>query len=256
MLHKDRADRRLLFTFVPQPEHGHFGYIQHVSSCKNVYPHLGSDNPDNNTRLVFYEGQKEIALFAFNEEKEVIQHIAGKIWHPYMGRYEGDGHYVVLYDDFHDQAKFYFGDEHGNKKSPYPKPTIHGEWRNVRAHINPQKTGTYPETYNIGKSQTKSVNTAEVWNVSIDYAKELFSASPEYSQFVERSNKNTWLTEQVIDVEVQVEAGKSFVVWQYVFIMTQFKEELTFMSDIYGHTNSENVEPTLSTAMSFYDTKE
>ena len=122
VVHSDRNDPiRLQVRFVPVQGYSPFGYIEHVSSGKIIHPAGGKANPGNNTSLVYHEHRHNGALFKFDENNYVIEHIGGKIWHP-RGESPNPRNDTacVLHEDHNAAAKFYFGDIDGNPMSPYP----------------------------------------------------------------------------------------------------------------------------------------
>ena len=130
IVHSDRNDpTRLQVRFVPfqgTPGYGgHFGYIKHVASGKIVHLSGGSIKPGNDTHLVYHENRHNSALFEFDEEDYVINHIGGKIWHP-CGESANPRNDTkcVLHSDQHAAAKFYFGDISGKPISPCPSVNL------------------------------------------------------------------------------------------------------------------------------------
>ena len=249
VIHSGTGVSRLQLRFIPQPQYGHFGYIQHVSSGKYVHPSGGSAYPGDNTELVFHQGSHYGTLFSFDEATEQIVHIGGKNWHPDGGSVNpGDNTGVVLHQGQHAATRFYLGDAYGNKLSAYPDPNLSGTWELVRAYLTPKVTHIYSETYTIGRSHTSSVTTQHAWSVSIGATKGLFSASAEYSGFVSRTSEESWSTMSTISRVIEVPAGDTVATWQFIYRMSQFNEVLTFHSNIIGDTNSIYTPPTLSTA--------
>ena len=249
VVHDGSNEHRLQLQFVPQPAFGHFGYIKHVASGKYIHPNGGSGTPGDNTHLVFHHGAHYGCLFKFDEEKEHIIHIGEKIWHPLGGDTRpGNNNPVVLHSGSHAATRFYFGDGYGNKISPYTDPFLGGDWVIVKAFINPQAAHTYTERYLVGRSYSSTVTVHHAWSVSASAAYDAFSASATYSGFVERSHTDTWNEEHETTTQISVEPGVTVVVWQYVFTMERYNENLIFQSDILGDTNSIYVKPTLGTA--------
>ena len=237
---------RLQFRFVAVDGAGHFGYIEHVSSGKVVHPKGGSLNPGNDTRLVLHSDRHAGALFGFDEENIVILHKGGKIWHPKGGSPNpGNDTTLVLHSDRHDAAKFYFGDLHGKAMSPYPEPNLSGDWKLLQAFVTPLADHTYSETYKVGRSKTDTEATQHAWSVSADVAYGYFSASAEYSGYVEKTTSETWSEEKEETTTISVKKGQSVFVWQYVFGMAQYGEELHFNSTIIGDTDSQSKKPVL-----------
>jgi hypothetical protein len=255
----DKNDRdnpeELKVRFVPVPGYGHFGFIEHVSSGKIIQPIKefeenntikDSDYPKNDTFLVYHSDRHSGALFGFDEENHEIHHHGGRIWHPYKGLPNPeDGTKCVLYGDSHQVSKFYFGDIDGNPMSPYPPPNLSGEWKLVRAFITPEDNGVYTINYKVGKSQPKS---RSVWKGTTDVSN-TFSASNQFSaDFMNKADSATWKEEKEDAHRVIVTKGETTVVWQYVFIMEQYGDELSFKSKIIRNTDSLDDKPQLTTA--------
>lgn len=237
---------RLQVRFVPVEGFGHFGYIEHVSSGKIVHPLGGSLTPENDTRLVYHSDRHAGALFAFDEEGEHIMHRDGKIWHPFGGSaYPDNNTPCVLHSDVHDAAKFYFGNLDGTEISPYPNPQLSGTWKIVKAFVTPKASHTFEQKYKVGKSLTRSSTERHAWSISASVAIAYFSASAEYSGYVEKSNSSTWSSEYEETTTIKVTAGKTVVVWQYVFGIEQYDEEYSFQSSIIGDTDSLDKHPTI-----------
>lgn len=247
VLHSDKmVPQRLQVRFVPVEGFGHFGYIEHVSSGKIVHPDGGHLDPGNDTSLVYHSDRHAGALFAFNQEDERIMHRGGKIWHPLGGSPNpGNDTPCVLHSAVHDAAKFYFGNLDGTEISPYPHPNLSGTWKVVKAFINPMASHTFTQTYKVGKVLTRSMTEQHAWSVSAGIAKSIFSASAEYSGFVEKSSEQTWSSEYEETTTIDVKAGKTVVVWQFVFGMKQYDEEYSFQSSIIGDSDSLDVQPSI-----------
>ena len=114
------GETRLQLQFIPAPGQGGYGYIKHVPSGKYVHPLGGSQNPPNDTPLVFYRGYHAACLFKFDLQNDyIIQKTSGKIWHPKGGSATpGNNAPVVLHSDRHSRATFFFADVYGRKISP------------------------------------------------------------------------------------------------------------------------------------------
>ena len=238
---------RLQFRFVAVDGAGHFGYIEHVKSGKIVHPKGGSLDPPNDTRLVLHSGRHAGCLFGFDEANHGILHKCGRYWHPKGGSpAPEDNTSIVVYDTLHDGAKFYFGDINKNPISPYPEPNLSGDWKLLRAYITPLADHTYSERYKVGRSETDSETNQHAWNVSAEVAIAFFSAKSEYAGFVEATSSTTWTEEREETKSISVTKGQTVYVWQYVFGMAQYGEELHFSSTITGDTDSKDKRPVLA----------
>ena len=238
---------RLQFRFVAVDGSGHFGYIEHVSSGKIVHPKGGSLNPPNQTHLVLCSGRHAGCLFGFNEADIGILHKCGRYWHPLGGKPNPENDTsVVVCDGLHDGAKFYFGDINKNPISPYPEPNLSGDWKLLQAYMTPLADHTYSETYKVGRSATDTTTNQHSWSVSTEVAIKFFSAKAEYAGFVEASSSSTWNEEREESRTISVTKGQTVCVWQYVFGMAQYGEELHFNSTIIGDTDSKYKKPVLA----------
>ena len=238
---------RLQFKFVAVDGAGHFGYIEHVSSGKYVHPKGGSIDPGDDTPLVLCSGGHAGTLFGFDEENIGILHKNGKYWHPKGGSpAPTDDTKAVVCSGLHDAAKFYFGDINKNPITPYPEPNLSGDWKLLVAFMTPLADHTHTERYTVGRSKTDTETNNHAWNVSVEVAIKFFSAKAEYSGFVEKSSSSTWTEEREETRTVFVKEGQSVCVWQYVFCMTQYGENLHFNSTYLGDTDSTMKKPVLA----------
>lgn len=247
VLHSGKDNpQRLQVRFIPVQGAGHFGYIEHVTSGKIVHPYGGGLNPGDDTQLVYHSARHSGALFAFNDEDEYIMHGNGLFWHPSGGSpIPGDDTPCVLHQATHAAMKFYFGDLNGTKISPYPNPNLSGTWKVIKAFIDPKASHAFKQSYKVGKVKKETETEGHSWSVSVGAAIKFFSASAEYSGFVEKTSENTWSSEYEETATIEVEAGKSIVVWQFVFGMQQYGEDHSFQSSIIGDTYSLDVKPSI-----------
>ena len=245
---EDATDDELQFRFVAVEGAGHYGYIEFVASGLIVCPKGEDLDPDNKTKLLLRGSRNAAALFGFDEENKLILHKSGSRWRPRKGHANpGNKTDILLYESKEDDsAKFYFGDKSGNPISPYPDADLSGDWKLVQAFVTPLADHTYSMTYKVGKSTTTSETSQTAWSVSAEYAVEAFSESIELSGFVEKTSSETWSEEKEETYTINVTEGQSVYVWQYVFSMSRFDEEITFQSSIIGDTNSHDVKPTIS----------
>ena len=243
------------FQFSPVSGAGHFGYIEHVASGLVVLPKISwwstsnTLDPADGTSLIIQPSRHAGALFGFDEDDNFILHRNGKMWcaekanpNPVINSL------IVLSSKQNDAVKFYFGNEKGKPIPPYPTPDYSGDWNLLRAFITPQADHTYNQTYKIGRSRTETEMSRHAWSVSAGYAKCLFSADANYSGAVEETSSETWSEEKEESYTVNVTGDKSVFVWQYMFTISQFGEEVKFLSSIIGDTNDVNVKPGLHTA--------
>ena len=243
------------FRFVPEHGAGHYGYLMHVTSKKYVHPaEDDSFTPDGKgTHLVLRSNKNSAAaLFGFKTIDGgdiLIVHRSGKMWYPEGGKpTPKNGTRLVLHSDLNDATKFYFGDSHDAKpiKGPYPEPKLSGDWKMIRGWVTPAVDHTYTVTYKVGKSKTVSEKVEFAWDVSAQVAYGCFKGRADFSGFVESSTSETWNTETDVTTTYTVKAGQGSVyMWQYVFSMSQYGEELNFHSTIIGDSDSEKKKPVL-----------
>ena len=238
------------FKFVKVKGAGHFGYIQHVKSKLVVLPATTDTlEATDNSGLIIQKHKHAGALFGFDEDGMFILHRSGKIWCAKGGNPNPTSEEsVVLSLNRDDAAKFYFGDENKNPISPYPTPDHSGDWNLLRAFITPQADHTYNQTYKIGRSKTETDMSQHAWSVSAGFAMGLFSADGDYRGAVEETSSETWSEEKEESYTISVTGDKSVFVWQYTFTISQFGEEVKFLSSIIGDTNDVNVKPKIKAA--------
>lgn len=247
-----RAENK--FRFLPVDGAGHCGYIEHISSRKIVHPKGDSITPGNGTHLVLRsaaDSGNAAALFGFTTidgDDILILHKSGKMWYPEGGRpTPANGTRLILQSDQNDVTKFYFGDLDGKPiKGPYPEPYLSGDWKFLKGWVDPMVDNTYSVNYRVGRSKTVSKEAQFTWDVSAKVAKGLFTARAEFSGFLEASTSQTWDEEYEVTTTYTIKAGQpSVFVWQYVFNMAQYGEELSFQSTIIGNSHSRNKKPVL-----------
>lgn len=181
VVHSDKEEPgRLKFQFVPEDNAGHFGYIQHVKSKLFVHPKGSGLDPDDDTYLILKPERHAGALFVINEENQFVVHRGGKLWLPKKGDPNpSDGTYVVVHSKqegvLDDAARFYFGDYDGNPMSPYPEPSLTGEWKLLQAFVDPKADREFEVKYKIGRSQSTETKTHHAWSVSAEVALSYFS---------------------------------------------------------------------------------
>ena len=239
------------FRFVPVDGAGHCGYIEHVTSNKYVHPEDDRLTPGNGTRLILRSSRTNsaAALFGFRTidgDDILILHRSGKMCYPKGGKPTPEnGTPLVLNSDLNDVTKFYFGDLDAKPmKGPYPEPHLSGDWKFIKAWVSPTVNFTYTVTYKVGRSKTVSEKVEFAWDVSAQVAYGCFKGRADFSGFVESSTSETWNTETDVTTTYTVKAGQGSVyMWQYVFSMSQYGEELNFHSTIIGYSDSKSKRP-------------
>lgn len=243
----------LQFQFKPKPGAGHFGYIQLVPSGLVVFPY-GPDplNPEDGAKLVVRENKNAGALFKFVVDENgmmLILHNSGKSWRSKDGHPNPKGNSQVTINSSHTvSSKFLFRSQSGNYKSPYPKATLSAGWDLLRAFITPIADHTYKQTYRIGRSKSVSKASEHTWEVSGSVAYGWFVAEASYSGALKETSQETWNEEREESYTISVTGNPSVFVWQYVFTVSQYNEEIKFLSSIIGDTSDAN-EPPLITVL-------
>lgn len=94
-----------------------YGYIKHSLSGKYVCPMGRSNQPNENTPLVFLSGARRSCLFIFDVVNDYIIHKGSKkIWHPEdSSGNPSDNTVVVLKSARHNRATFFMGDNQRKK---------------------------------------------------------------------------------------------------------------------------------------------
>ena len=95
---------------------------------------------------------------------------------------------------------------------------------------------TYNQIYKIGRSMTETdiSQHAYGWSESAGFANGLFSTYVNYSGAVEETSSETWSEEKEESYTISVTGSASVFVWQYMFTISQFGEEVNFLSSIIG----------------------
>ena len=239
------GESRLQVQFEPVDGQGHFGYIKHVPSGKYVHPYGGDINPGNDTYLVYHSGKHSACLFGFNETDNRIVHKGSKrIWHPKGGKSNpGNNTACVLHSDEHDAATFIMTDSKGNEISPYPPVTLSGTYQLLQAVVDAKADHIYEITHEVGKVQTETSTEKHAWKVSAKVSKGLFSASAEYSGFVQKSNAQTWSSKTTVKRTISIKKGQTVATWQYNFGLSQYGDECKYLSNIIVDTDDPKEPP-------------
>ncbi len=240
------GERRIQFRFVPVEGEGHFGYLENVVTGRIVHPACSSDAPGNGTGTNFHIARHSGALFAYDASKDAIMHISGKYVHSATGnKFPGNGTKILLWDGLNVGSRFKFVDAFDQEVDIYPTPTLTGSWRMINCIINAAAEHTYKCSVTIGMSHSQSTTSHHEWSVSAEVSMGWFSASAEYSGYVENSAERTWSEEKTEERSIDVKPGLTAVTWQWVFGATQCNEFLQFKSDIIRDTDNLEVPPEL-----------
>ena len=245
------AEDDIQFKFVPKPGTGHFGYIEHVKSGNVIATDKHVINAVNGTKLVLHTRRDHSALFGYDAANKLFFRNSYKndnkiVWRPNGGAaYPKNGTPLVVSSDIDESSQFYFGDKDGNSKNLYPDATALGEWKLLYAFLTPKIKRTFKETYRMGRSISKSRMEEHAWSISAEYSIGLFKSQTSYKGIVSKTSSQTWDESTEISREITVNPGESVCVWQFTFIISQYNEEISFMSDILADTASIDHPPPL-----------
>ena len=249
------------FQFKPVPGAGHFGYIKLVPSGLVVFPHGPNTlNPEDGIKLVLRDYEDAGALFKFIVDENgvmLILHTSGKSWRSRDGQPNPKGNAQVSLNSSHIvSSKFYFQNKSSKQYiSPYPKATLTAGWDLLRAFISPIADHTYKQTYRIGRSKSVSKTSEHTWEVSGKVAYGWFSAEAKYSGALKETSQETWNEEREESYTISVTGNQSVFVWQYVFTVSQYNEEIKFLSSIIGDTSDASKTPSITVPNAEEDTK-
>jgi hypothetical protein len=229
-------------------EFGHFGYIEHVGSSMVIHP-------TEDSKLVLREERNVNALFAFDLERYTITHRNGKHWHvkgnnptPKNGtacllqkhqiNEVGSKNAVIS-----DTAKFYFGKIDAQHLCPYKSPNISHDWKLLQAVITPKTSRSYVINYKVGWVKEF---TTHCWKISADVAYSFLKSSVGYDGSSISLAKTSTLTEEdskSVSLTIDVPKGDTVCVWQYVHYLTEYGDEVVFLSNIICDTDSLDKKP-------------
>ena len=238
------------FRFIPKNGAGHFGYIEHVCSQNVIGTKDHITNARDGTGLVLHTRRDYSALFGYDAYNKVIFRNTysgnGKriMWRPKHGAdYPADGTPLVVNSNYDLSSQFFFGDVNGVPISPYPNPTISGNWKIIRSFVSPQIKRVVTETYKVGRSMNQTTMQQIAWSISVEYAKLLVKGNAKLSVDLSKTSNSTWEEEKEVSVEMTVVPGKSIYVWQFAYEFSQYGDNLIFMSNLVGDSNSKDKEP-------------
>ena len=249
VVHSDKHEENVIqFRFVREKQFGHFGYIEHVGSSKVV--HIGDGD-----KLILHENRNVHALFTFDLENNVIMHRNGKYWRVdkdeptpkddtscYLGKLEMNdtkSNNALI----NDAAKFYFGDINAHRLYPYSSPTTSHDWKLLQAFITPKTSRTFEVKYKVGRTKQVSKTNTHAWRVSAEIAHSFFKANLGYDGSTSMTETSTWTQEKEATVTINVEAGSTVCVWQYVYCIAEYDDEMIFQSNIICDTDSIHKKP-------------
>lgn len=243
----------LQFRFVRVKEFGHFGYIEHVGSSKVVHA------TDSN-KLVLLEERNVNALFTFDLERYLIVHRNGKYWHikgdsptpqndtscllqtPEVkdtGFNNAEPKEAVI----NDTAKFYFGKFDAHHLYPYSSPKVSHDWKLLQAFITPKSHRTFVIDYKVGRTKQFSETNTHAWKISTELAFSFLKGHLGYDGSISTTETSTVTKEKNVTLTIDVPKDHTVCVWQYVYCITEYGDEMLFQSNIICDTDSLDKKP-------------
>lgn len=259
----DTKDQKelLLFRFVQVKEYGHFGYIEHMNSNKIVCPDSVHSDSSKSDKLVLRVEKDANALFTFDLESYIIMHRNGKYWHvendkptPKRGtsllqklevNKVGSTNTEPKDVQIKDTAKFYFGDLEAHYKYPYSErsTTVSHHWKLLQAFIEPKTDRSLEVTYKVGRAKNSSKTVMHAWKVSAEVAYSFIKAGVGYDGSFSSVEASTLTEEKTVALTIQVPKDQTICVWQYVYCIAQYGDEIAFLSNIIRDTDSIDKKP-------------
>lgn len=166
---------------------------------------------------------------------------------------------------------------------PYGYPTVIGEWEMIFAVEKPLAKQTWEYVYKLGKSSSRSTSSSSSYEYTEGFeftwestrsSSSSITASAGFSAFgfsaglststswgssntnggsrsgssslgwlITNAAEDTWYGEIQETSTIEVEVGKTVVVWQKVFIGSQLGHRAVFQSNHFGYTDSIKVKP-------------
>jgi hypothetical protein len=244
-----KNEKVIQFRFVRVKEFEHFGYIEHCGSGKIVHP------SKDNRKLVLRGGKDDSALFTFDLEMYTIMHRNGKYWH-IKGNNPApkNGTACLLHEHqinevgsknavISDTTKFYFGKIDAHHLYPYSSPNISHDWKLLQAFITPKTFHSFVINYKVGWGKESHETIRHSWKFSVDAACSFLKSSVCYGGSISLANSSTQTEEKSVSLTINVQKGDTVCVWQYVHCLTHFGDEIVFLSDIIGNTDSLDKKP-------------
>lgn len=248
-VHNSKRDEEdvFQFRFVRVKEFGHFGYLEHVGS--NMFVH-----PAENNKLVLREEKSVNALFTFDLESYVIMHRNGKYWHVKGNNPTPENDTACLLQRpgvnaeakdsvKSDTAKFYFGDVDARHLYPYSSPNVSHDWKLLQAFITPKTFRSLVINYKVGRMKEFSETITHGWKISADIAYSFLKSSAGYDGSISLAESSTLTKEKSVTLTIDVPKDHTVCVWQYVYRIAEYGDEVMFLSNIICDTDSLDKKP-------------
>ncbi|XP_013401101.1 uncharacterized protein LOC106166988 [Lingula anatina] len=224
---------------------GHWGYLKVVGTAGHcLNPFGGWAHPGDNTAIFPHPNCYNSALFAINQEKGFIKHSGGKYVHPYpyngeMPSWHSD---TMIHGGTFSNMQFDFLNRNLQKVQVIPNPSVAGDWVKISCwgHVGP---GSLSYTFKAGYSKTESSTLTNSWEMTIEVAKKVITASVTYSGSYSTSYESQWTQEREITRTVTVTVAGTICLWQWQYVFEQFNDKYVFKPMIMQETRSD-VKPT------------
>ena len=254
VVHGAKEDKQVIqFQFVRVKEFGHFGYIVHEGSKRVV--HATDDN-----KLVLLNERNVNALFSFDLERYIIVHRNGKYWHingnsptpkddtpchlqkpevKDVGSNSAEPKEAVI----NDTAKFYFGNFNAHHIYPYSSPEVSHDWKLLQAFITPKSPRTLVIDYKVGWTKQFSKTNTHGWKISTELASSILKGHLGSDGSISTTETSTVTKEKNVTLTIDVPKDHTVCVWQYVYCIAEYSDEMLFQSNIICDTDSLDKKP-------------
>ena len=229
------------FRFVRVKEFGHFGYIEHMGSNKVVHPN------EDNSNLVLRDEKNIDALFTFDLERYMIVHRNGRYWHIKGNNPtpKKDTACLLHKPDSNDAdvAKFFFGKIDAHHLYPYSSPNISHDWKLLQAFIMPKAHRTFELNYKVGRTKEVSKSSTHAWKISAELVCKFLKGTVGYDGSISSAETSTLTEEKNVKLTIEVPEHRTVCVWQYVYCIAEYGDEIIFLSNIICDTDSLDKKP-------------
>ena len=220
-------------------------------------------HPTENNELVLCKERNVNALFTFDLERYTIMHQTGNHWH-----IEGDNLTPINAAacllqiqvnevrsskteskdaTINDAAKFYCGKIDAHHWYPYsksfPNYIMSHNWKLLQAFIAPKTSQSFVINYKVGRVKEFSETITHAWKISAEVAYQFLKSCVGYDGSISLAETSTLTEEKSVSLTIDVKEGDTVCVWQYVHCLTEFGDEIVFLSNIICDTDSLDKKP-------------
>ena len=144
-----------------------------------------------------------------------------------------------------DAAKFYFGKIDAHHLYPYSKsfPNLSHNWKLLQAFIAPKTSRSFVINYKVGRVKEFSETITHAWKISAEVAYQFLKSSVGYDGSISLAEASTLTEEKSVSLTIDVKEDDTVCVWQYVHCLTEFGDEIVFLSNIICDTDSLDKKP-------------